>query len=200
MLAGFVTGFAVSMLGWQINILSIHRGLEKGRSGPILVGLGAAFADSLIIFAASAGAAPLMDHPHFWTISKWFGITAVFLVSLRILFHKSKFKDPLEKKTRGPAQSFVMGFIVVVSNPAVYLLWAAAVSLIILHFQDIRIWKLRIFFLAGFFFGCFSWFSILAFFILKHIREWGESKLHLISRVCAVLLLTGAVLLMFKKF
>ena len=195
---GLLTGFLAAMLGWQINIVGIHRGLERGRSGPFLVGLGATLADLFIILIAFAGAAPLLRLHHFWPVAKWFGIATILFASFRILFHKTKFREPSEKKDRGPGKSFMLGLIVVGGNPAIYLMWIGIISFIVTHFGRPTI-QFHALFLLGFFTGCMAWFSILAFFILGHIRHWGENRLHLISRISAVFLLITAVMLIFEK-
>lgn len=201
MLTGIITGFLAAMLGWQINIVGIHRGIERGRSGPLLVGLGATTADIIIILIAFAGAAPLLHHHRFWAVAKWFGIATLLFTSFRILFHKTAFQDPAEKKPRSQARSFVMGLILVGGNPAVYLMWIGVISLILAHFHmDFPSFRFRFLFVTGFFAGCMLWFSILSFFILGHIRQWGENRLHLISRLSAVLLLLAAGFLIFEKF
>ncbi len=197
---GILTGFLSAMLGWQINIIGIHRGLERGRSGPLLVGLGATVADLFIILIAFAGATPLLHQHHFWAVAKWFGIATILFASFRILFHKTKFQDPTEKKRRNPTKSFVMGLIVVGGNPAIYLMWIGIISFMMTHLQGMPTLEFRFLFLTGFLGGCMAWFTILSFFILGHIRQWGENRLHLISRLSAVFLLIAAIVLIFEKF
>src|SRR3989338_1074853 len=201
MLTGFITGFLAAMLGWQINIIGIHRGLERGRRGPLLVGLGATTADFIIILIAFAGATPLLHHHHFWAVAKWFGIAILLFTSCRILFHKKKSPDPDEKIKRGPARSFMIGLLVVGGNPAIYLMWIGIIGLLMAHLHSgLPSLQFRLLFLGGFWAGCMSWFTVLSFFILRHIRQWGEDRLHLIARLSAGFLLIAACVLIFKKF
>ena len=200
MLTGFITGFFAAMLGWQINIIGIHRGLARGKSGPLLVGLGATTADFFMILIAFAGALPLVHNRSFWTVTKWFGIATILLASFRILFHKQKFNDPAQKKKRSPTQSFIMGLVIVGGNPAIYLMWIGIISFMMTHLPHLSDPEFRPLFLAGFFAGSMAWFTLLSFFILDHIRQWGENRLHLISRLSAVFLLIAAIVLIFENF
>ncbi len=189
------------MLGWQINIIGIHRGLARGKTAPLLIGLGATTAELIIILIAFAGATPLLHHPHFWAVAKWFGITTLLFTSFSILFHKKNFKNPDEKIERGPARSFVIGLMLVGGNPAIYLMWIGMIGLLMGHLHlSLASLQFRLLFVGGFFAGCMSWFAILSFFILDHIRQWGEDRLHLISRLSAALLLIAAGVLIFEKF
>ena len=150
MLTGFVTGFLAAMVGWQINIIGIHRGLERGRSAPLLIGMGATVADLFIISLAFAGSEPLLKQHQLWAIGKWFGIAAILFASFRILFHKTSFVEPVEKKKRSPGRSFITGVIIVASNPGVYVLWFGIISFLTIHFTILHRFPFRLLFLAEF--------------------------------------------------
>lgn len=197
---GFLTGFIVSMLGWQVNIIALHRGMHKGRSSALSVGLGAAFADVVLLIAGMCGAHPFLDHFHFWKPMKWVGAGVLFFSALKILFHKplKNVKEP-HTKGRGLPGSFLMGLAVVMGNPAVILMWLMASGFLMAHFPETHSFPGLLLFPVAFLFGASAWFLFHASVVLKKIKTWGEGSLHLLSRISAVALLGALLFLILKK-
>ena len=198
--SGLLSGFIISLLGWQINIIALHRGMRGGRASAFVTGYGAAFADVLLMIAGMSGAKPFLEHFHFFTPMKWVGACMLIFMALKILFHKPApdMKDP-EVKTRGLAGSFLIGMIVVLSNPAVILLWLMASGMLLVHFPQLHHWPMALSFPAAFLLGAMLWFGILAFVLLSKVKGLKENTLHLLSRFSAVALLIALFFLIFEK-
>jgi threonine/homoserine/homoserine lactone efflux protein len=195
MILGFLTGFSTALLGWQINVVAIHRGLKRGKMASFMVGIGAVAADLTQIFIALLGAASLIERLHWWASLKWLGITTIVLVALKILFHKSSAIVNESRQKLNPTKNFLIGYLVVISNPALLLLWVGVMSFMLTHAPELRFFMMRLLFTCGFFAGGALWFLILSLIILPHIINWGETALHIISKISAVLLLAAAVIL-----
>ena len=197
---GLLVGFVVSLLGWQINIISLHRGMRGGRASALVTGLGAATADALLMIAGMSGAKPFLEHFQFWGPMKWVGGSMLIFMALKILFHKpaQNIKDP-EVKSRGLTGSFLIGLIVVLANPAVIILWLMASGLILAHFPSTHAWPFLLSFPIAFVAGAMAWFAVLSFVLLGHVKTWSENTLHLLSRCSAVALLGALIFLIFEK-
>lgn len=198
---GAVTGVLASLLGWQINLLALHRGLERGRTSAFFIGFGSLAGDCLFSFIAFAGAAPLVDKLHLWIYFRWIGIATIFLVGLKILLHKQEGGISQKKKNkREPAKHFLVGFLTVISNPAILIVWIGIIAFLLAHFPSNAILAYRWFFMIGLLSGGAGWFLFLALYVLPHVRQWGDERLHLISKISAGILILGGFFLAFGNF
>ena len=189
-------------LGWQINLISIHRGVERGPRTAFWIGLGAISADMIWITGAFAGAESLLTVHREWARHlKWLGICTIVLASLRILFHNVKVKAEAEsEKKHGSSKDYLTGLLIVLGNPALLILWVGVVSFILTHITSAQENLFPFLFLVGFSLGGIFWFLILSLVLLPRIQKWTDQRFHIISKIFAVLLLIGAVILIFEKF
>ncbi|HNX68967.1 MAG TPA: LysE family transporter [Candidatus Omnitrophota bacterium] len=201
MLFGILAGFLGSSLGWQINLIAINRGLRRGRMAAFLVGFGSVAADMIFLYVGLAGAAPLLMHPDWWRIIRWVGIVVLFSLAARTLLAHGKSRPEIEEvEKRNPTKNFLVGFLVVMTNPAVFLLWMGVVSFFMAHFPEMRQPWAKEFFLAGYPIGAGMWFGPLAFIFLKRLSRWGERNSGVTSKLSAALLILVALFLIFEKF
>ncbi len=197
---GMTTGFAASLIGWQINLLAIHRGLQRGRNATFFVGMGAAVADLVYISVAMAGVLPLIYHERFGPYLKWLGAAMIFLVALRTLLKKSGPVEKKPKKKRNPARSFFLGFVVVMSNPFLVIVWLGVVSFLVTHFAAVRIFQSKALLFLSFLLGAALWFLILSRAVLRGAKKWGEHRLQFLSRVSAIGLIAVGIFIIYHKF
>ena len=183
-----------------MNIISLHRGMGGGRTSAFMTGYGAAFADCLLMIAGMSGAKHFLEHFHFFTPMKWVGAALLIFMALKILFHKPDpdRKDP-QVKSRGLMGSFLIGIIVVLGNPATVLLWLMASGFLLTRFPQLHHWPVTLSFPIAFLAGALSWFSILAFILLRKVKGLKENTLHVLSRFSAVALLAALLFLIFGK-
>lgn len=198
MLLGFLTGFLGSLFGWQINLTAIQRGLLRGKAAAFLVGCGAMIADMMFLWLGFTGAQPLVDHPEWWRWIRWIGIFVLISLAIRVLIveRQLRFQDE-EVKKRNPTKNFLVGFLVVGTNPAVFLIWLGVIGFLYSEFeQTLKPW-FKEFFLVGFFLGALSWFFLLAFVFLKKLEKWTQKNHALLSRLSVAVLLLVAAYLVF---
>ena len=123
MLLGIAAGFLASCLGWQIDLIVIQRGLHRGKIAAFLVGCGAVLADILLISIGFTGTQPLLNHPEWWGMIRWIGISVLFILAARLLWvHGKRPTEATEVIKRNPTKNFFVGFLVVITNPAVFLM------------------------------------------------------------------------------
>lgn len=198
---GALAGFCVSALSWQLNLIILHRGMRKGRTSAFMTGAGAALSDFLLLLLGFSGGRSFLKHFQFWNELKWAGIIMLFVMALKILFHKPVLRahEP-EVKNRRLASSFFIGLIMVLGNPAVVFVWIMAAASLLAHFPQAHHFSFQMIFGGGFLAGSLLWFLILAVNIMPAVKTWNDRTLHLFSRISAVLLLAALVFLVFKKF
>ena len=198
---GALVGFFVSLMGWQLNLIVLHRGIRKGRSSAFMTGAGAALSDFILLLVGFSGARSFLKHFPFWNQLKWAGIAMLFLMALKILFHKPVLlaHEPAVKNRR-LASSFLIGLIMVLGNPAMAFLWIMASAYLLAHFPEAHAFLFQMIFSFAFLAGALLWFLILAVNILPTVKTWSEGTLHLLSRLSAGLLLMALFFLVFKKF
>jgi len=202
MLLGLLSGFIASCFGWQINLIAIQRGIQRGRIAALLVGCGAVLADMIFLSIGLTGTKPLLEHPEWWGIIRWIGIVVILILAARVfLVHAKPGVKAEEVQKRNPSKNFLVGFLVVVTNPVVFLMWIGVSGLFRTHFAEAHEPWFREFFLAGFLAGAMLWFMPLAFIFLKKLRGWTEKNHTLVSCVSGgVLLLVALFLIFFEKF
>lgn len=200
LLVGSVTGFIVSLLGWQVNLVSLHRGIAHGRRPAFFTGMFAALGDTTAMTVVFTGALKITSHEEWGAWIKWAGVIVVTSIALKILFSKPTSESPLAASKAETSRGNLVGYLMVVTNPGVYLLWAGVLSFLLARFSALRDWPSFLIYACGFLLGASAWFFVLSRFLLERIRTWQSSTLGVISRVIGVLMLGVAVALAFGRF
>lgn len=202
MLLGILAGFLASCFGWQIDLIAIQRGLKRGRTAAFLVGCGAILADMLFLSAGFKGTQPLLDHPEYWGIIRWIGIGVILSLAARSFWARSKPHEQSEEVIkRNPTKNFLVGFLVVITNPVVFLMWIGIIGFLRTHFPETRAPWFNELFLGGFLIGAVLWFVLLAFIFLRKLKRWSEENHSFLSRVSSgILVLVALYLIFFEKF
>lgn len=199
---GILAGFLASCFGWQIDLIAIQRGLKRGRIAAFLVGCGAALADIIFLSIGFTGTQPLLEHPEYWGIIRWIGIGLILSLAARgFLVPNKPQKTNEEVIKRNPTKNFLVGFLVVITNPVVFLMWVGIIGFLRAHFPEARRPWFKEFFLTGFLIGAILWFAPLAFIFLKKLKGWSEENHWFLSRISSgTLVLVALYLIFFEKF
>ena len=199
---GILAGFLASCFGWQIDLIAIQRGLKRGRMAALLVGCGAVLADMIFLAIGFTGTEPLLEHPEWWGIIRWVGIGVILVLAVRGFWGHSKPRKHDETvNKKNPTKNFLVGFLVVITNPVVFLMWLGIIGFLRAHFLEARQPWFTEFFLAGFLIGALLWFAPLAFIFLKRLDRWSEENHSLLSRLSSgTLVLVALYLIFFEKF
>ena len=202
MLFGILVGFLGSCFGWQINLIAIQRGIRRGKIAAFLVGCGAITADMLFLAIGFAGTQPILDHPEWWGLIRWIGISVILVLAARVFFiHAKNCPEAHEVQERPSPRNFLVGFLVVMTNPVIFLMWVWVIGFLQAHFQEAREPWFREFFLTGFLVGSVLWFFPLAFVLLEKLNRWTRTNHASISYISGgVLVAIALFLIFFEKF
>src|SRR4026207_1323240 len=135
---GFVAGFLVSIPVGPINLTIINEGARRGFFWAVMIGLGSVLMESIYCAIALAGFAAFITLHHLIK-SVMELLSFLFLLFLSWKYFSAKTipththgADGSEQKLH-PRSAFFIGFVRVLGNPAVLLLWVTLTATFVSH-------------------------------------------------------------------
>ncbi len=207
LLAGIVCGFVVSIPVGPVNLTVINHALRRGFLRAFLLGLGAVTAETVYAAALMAGRTAFLDKP---AVSLTLRITAVVVLAgigvRSLLFREEKFEARDEAKAEHVNErwhhprSFLLGFILTISNLMLVVLWAGISDALFAHEWITSELTSRSICAVGVFAGGTLWQFLLSFFVSRAHRRVNPKVLTVLVRVCGAIFLVSAILLAYKLF
>ncbi|PIQ86972.1 MAG: hypothetical protein COV74_02805 [Candidatus Omnitrophica bacterium CG11_big_fil_rev_8_21_14_0_20_45_26] len=198
MLISFLLGFVVALLSWQVNLIATHQGLRYRRSAAFAAGIGATFGDLIYLAIALTGSIRLEQFPQAWWLIKWISALVIIFMAARMFFYPIELADSQMTAEKAHVHSFAFGFILVVGNPLILLIWFVIVNSFLEEVLNLHRPMMQVFILAGFFLGSLSWFALLAGFLLEKINRLETKYLQQFSRAGGILLLFAGIMTLLK--
>jgi threonine/homoserine/homoserine lactone efflux protein len=190
-LKGLIIGFAMAVPIGPIGIMCIRKTLAEGHSRGLIIGLGAATADSLYGSIAAFGLTFISDvitRQHFWVSLVGGGL----LLFLGIRTFRAKRKDPIvpfDKK--GLLGSYVSAFLLALTNPMTIFAFVAVFAAFGLG-QRLSIISACILVL-GVFTGSCLWFLTLGFVATLFRKNLDAGGLRWVNRISGALIILSGV-------
>lgn len=192
-LLGVVAGFVASMPGGPVNATILGESASKGLRWALFVGLGAVMMEALYCAAAFAGFAGLFE-------SRWVRATMELVSFLLMLWLGIRYLRgvPMPGENRGvalvehrfhPHTAFWTGFLRVLGNPGILLLWITVTATLSARDWLQGDWPSRWLFVAGVSGGAFLWFLVLAWGVTRGHGRISPAALRRLSQTSGVLLL-----------
>jgi putative LysE/RhtB family amino acid efflux pump len=194
---GLVLGLMISAPVGPIGLLCIRRTIQKGLVAGFATGLGATFADTIFGAAAALGVAAILE------FMRHYDIFIRMVGGILLLFGawhtwRDKPKPPstplsLVKKVigltpdetfMGALKSFMSGFAITLTNPVTLFAILAVVATFGHMESDLDAYTI----IVGIFCGCTLWWVLLAGGITLLRGHFTESRITIINRVTATLL------------
>lgn len=182
-----------------INVTIINEGARRGFKWALMIGLGAVAMETIYCALGFAGFATffkdqlikaIMELASF-VLMTWLGLK--YLRTQSVITH-TKGADAMEEKLH-PSNALVIGFLRVLGNPAVLVLWVALAGAFTSHEWVDDNWTSRGTFISGVCVGAGLWFIVLSYAVsLKH-REFSKQTLVRMAQVSGVFLLGIALIL-----
>ena len=204
LVAGFVTGFVVCLPIGPVNLTVINTALRKGFLAAFLVGLGAVCAEMIYVSLAMAGHASLPHNRNLLVALRAAAVVVVAVLGVRNLLMKTaKFElrseavaERMDQRWHHP-RSFLLGFLLVISNLGLIVLWATVTSA--LHaddFVDMDLRAIRWTCGTGVAMGAITWFFVISWLVSRAHRRITPQALAWLARGCGVVFLIFAALLL----
>jgi len=205
--AGCFCGFVVSVPVGPVNLTVINQALRNGFWSAFLAGLGAIFAESIYATLMLAGHSSILDKPSVVLALRCAAVVVITFLGLRYLFADTEkleasaaTAERVDQRWHHP-RSFMLGFLLTISNLMLVLIWATLAALLFARdwVQQSSLASHAICIL-GVFSGGALWFFLLAFFVSRAHRRVKPRTLTILVRATGIVFLLFAGLLAYKLF
>ena len=144
-LAGFFSGFVVSIPVGPVNLTIMNEGARRGFRWAALIGLGATVMESLYCILAFTSFAAFFQNNKIKAAMQVFSFAFMLFLGVKFLMARSvpkleRLEASIEKKIEGgierrfhPTSAFMTGFVRTLANPGVLLFWIVAGAYFISH-------------------------------------------------------------------
>ena len=196
-ITGFIAGFLISIPPGPVNITIINEGARRGFRWALLIGAGSAVMESLYCALALTGFSAFLGLPMVKSTMEL--VSFIFLLALSWKYFSAKaLPEPshqaevIEQKLH-PRSAFMVGFVRVLGNPSVLLLWVTATATFLAHNWVDKTLDDRVGCVLGVAGGAGFWFLILAFGVSRGHGRFSPRVLLRMERVSGALLLITAL-------
>jgi threonine/homoserine/homoserine lactone efflux protein len=190
-LKGLIIGFAMAVPVGPIGIMCIRKTLAEGHSRGLIIGLGAATADSLYGSIAAFGLTFVSDvitKQQFWLSLAGGGL----LLFLGIRTLRVKPKEPIIPFAgKGLLGSYVSAFLLALTNPVTLFAFVAVFAAFGLGHKLVVISAIIL--VSGVFIGTCLWFLLLGFVATLFKRRLNSGGLTWVSRISGILIILCGV-------
>jgi len=199
---GIGAGFITSALGGPINITVVNESAQRGFSRGLLIALGATAMEIVYCAAAFAGFAELFQRPMVRAVMElasfllvlWLGIKYLRAGHLEVGPGLERFEHLVEEKLH-PHTAFWTGFVRVLANPGVLLLWIGITGSLVAHGVLQPTLPGKLLFCAGVATAGCAWFTGLSWGVSRGHGRFSVPTLRRISQASGLLLLITAGLI-----
>lgn len=199
---GLGAGFLTSALGGPINITVVNESAQRGFLRGLLIALGATTMEVLYCLLAFAGFAELFQRPLVRAVMElasfllvlWLGIKYLRAGHLEVGRRIERLEHLVEERLH-PHTAFWTGFVRVLANPGVLLLWIGITGSLVAHQVLMPSRPCKLMFCAGVAAAGCSWFTGLSWMVSRGHGRFSEATLRRVSQASGLLLLVTAVLI-----
>ena len=194
---GVVAGFVASMPGGPVNATILGESAAKGIRWALFVGLGAVLMEAVYCAVAFAGFSQLFESRLVRATMELASFILMLWLGIRYLRGV-----PIPGENRGlamvehrfhPHTAFWTGFLRVLGNPGILLLWITVTATFTAREWLHSDWPSRWLFVAGVSAGAFLWFLTLAWCVTRGHGRVSPETLRRLSQGSGILLLGVAV-------
>ena len=200
---GLVSGFLISIPVGPINVAIINEGARRGFRWAAMIAVGAIVMDFIYCGLAFAGFSGM------FSTNRLFRATIEMLSFLVMLFLGIKYLKARElpATTAGvemvehrlhPHTAFMIGFVRVLGNPAVFLFWIALSATFLSHEWIEDTWPSKAACVLGMSAGALAWFLLLSFLVSLGHGKFSTKTLVRMSHISGASLLIVGVLIGFR--
>ncbi len=194
---GVISGFMVSIPVGPINVAIINEGARRGFKWAALIGLGSVVMETIYCAFAFAGFSAFFDTPMIKAAMELVSFIFMLYLGFKYLLAKSVPEhvasvDRIEQRLH-PHSAFMIGFVRVLGNPSVLLLWMTLVATFLAHNWVDRTLDDKAACVLGVAAGAATWFFALSYAVAWGGRRWSPKALLYMERVSGAFLLIAAL-------
>jgi threonine/homoserine/homoserine lactone efflux protein len=197
MITGLIAGFLVSIPVGPINLTIINEGARRGFRWALMIGLGSVLMESIYCAISLTGFSAFLGLPMVKSIMELLSFLFLLYLSWKYFRAKSipdhsRSADRIEEKLH-PHSAFMTGFVRVLGNPSVLLLWVTLTATFLSHNWVDRTLDDRVACVLGVAGGATLWFFLLAWAVSKGHGRISPRVLLRMEHVSGALLLIAAL-------
>jgi threonine/homoserine/homoserine lactone efflux protein len=213
LLTGVAAGLLVSIPVGPINLTVINEGAQHGFRRALLIGFGAVAMETIYCALGFAGFSGFLDQPLWraglelvsFLLMLWLGIKYLFTRTAAPVSRAERIGEQIEQRIEREIEqrlrlhtAFLTGFLRVLANPAVILLWITLAGNFISRAWVEPTWLGKSFCIAGVAAGCTAWFAGLSYAASLGHQRVSDHTLVRLARVSGALLLGFAIYIGYK--
>ena len=194
---GMISGFLVSIPVGPINLTIINEGARRGFKWALMIGLGAVLMESIYCAIALAGFTAFLHLPLVKSTMEL--LSFLFLLFLSWKYFSAKTipdhvhsADVIEQRIH-PRTAFGVGFVRVLGNPAVLLLWVTLSATFLAHNWVDQTLDDRVGCVLGVAWGASLWFVLLSWAVSKGHGKFSPRVLLRMEHISGAILLLAAL-------
>jgi threonine/homoserine/homoserine lactone efflux protein len=198
-LAGFISGFIASFVPGPINVAIINEGARRGFKWALLIGLGSTVMEVIYCAIAFAGFSAIFTQRFVKAALEVMSFLLMIWLGLKYLRAKAveahnPSADRIEQKLH-PHSAFAVGFVQVLGNPGVLLMWIALSASFTSHdwVEDNPHEKIAC--MTGVATGALAWYLLLSYAVSRRHRKVSPQGLLWMEHLSGMLLLAIAAIL-----
>lgn len=196
---GLLAGFITSALGGPINVTVVNESATRGFRSAFIMAVGAVLMETVYCAVAFAGFAKLFEIQLVRATMELFSFLLVLWLAIKYLRAghipgEEKVEQFVEQKLH-PHTAFWTGFVRVLGNPGVLLLWIGITGSLLAHGALEETWDSKGFFCGGVAASGFVWFGGVSWGIARGHGRLSSIALRRLSQASGVLLLVTAVVI-----
>ena len=188
---GLIIGFAMAVPIGPVGILCIRKTLAEGHSRGMIIGLGAATADSFYGSMAAFGLTFISDAIHsqqFWF--RLVGGVLLFFFGIRTFYAKRK-TAIVPSDNRGLLRSYFSAFFLVLTNPVTVFAFIAVFAAFGIG-DTLTIVSASIL-VSGVFVGSYLWFLTLSYIATTFRRKLDSGGMIWVNKIAGILIVLSGV-------
>ncbi len=198
-LTGFVFGFLVSFPVGPINLTILNEGARRGFKWALLIGAGAVLMETLYCALAFMGASTFFTQKTTKAAMELISFLLMLYLGVKFLRARevevhSRIEDRIEERLQ-PHSAFMTGFVRVLGNPGVLLLWITLTASFVSHDWVGVNYHEKLACTGGVCLGTATWFLLLSYTVSLGHKKFSPKTLLLMEHISGAILLLVALVL-----
>lgn len=199
MMAGFVSGFLVSFPVGPVNLTILNEGARRGFQWAALIGTGASVMETLYCAVAFMGFSAFFTHRTVKAVVELISFLLMLFLGIKFLRapaleERNPIEDRIEERLH-PHSAFMIGFVRVLGNPGVLLLWITLSAAFVVRDWVWPTTREKLACVGGVFLGTTTWFLLLSFAVSRGHGKFSRQTLLRVEHVSGACLLLIALVL-----
>lgn len=196
-LVGVVSGLMVSIPVGPINVTILNEGVRRGFQWAFLIGLGSVAMEVTYCAVGFAGFSELFDSRETRATMELLSLLMMLFLGFKYLFMRtlpasSKAIEKVEHRLH-PHTAFMTGFVRVLVNPAVLLVWVTLSATFVAHEWVEPNWISKLICVSGVAVGALAWFALFSYFVSRGLGHLSTQTLVRMSQISGGCLLVMAL-------